>query len=30
MDVDAWGTKAMGVFLDDGLALRTDFESTDL
>ena len=30
MDVDAWGTKATGVFLDDGLALRADLESADL
>ena len=30
MDVDAWGTKLAGVFLDDGLALRTDLESADL
>ena len=29
MDVDAWGSKATGVLLDDGLALRTDLEGTD-
>ena len=29
MDVDAWGSKATGVLLDDGLALRTDLESAD-
>ena len=30
MDVDAWGTKLTSVFLDDGLALRTDLEGFDL
>ena len=29
MDVDAWGPKATGILLDDGLALRTDLEGAD-
>ena len=29
MYIDAWGTKLTGVLLDDGLALRTNFESAD-
>ena len=30
MDVDAWSTKAAGVFLDDGFTFRTDLESFNL
>ena len=30
MDVDAWGSKATGVLMDDSLALWTDLECTDL
>ena len=30
MDIDAWGTKATSIFLDDGFALRTDLECLDL
>ena len=30
MDVDAWGPKATGILLDDGLALRADLEGTYL
>ena len=26
MDVDAWGTEAAGILVDDGLALRTNLE----
>ena len=29
MDVDAWGTEAAGVFVDDGLALGAYFEGVD-
>lgn len=30
VDVDAWGSEAMGVFLDDGLTFWTDLEGFDV
>ena len=29
VDVDAWGSKLAGILMDDGLALRADFEGAD-
>ena len=30
MHVDAWGSKPMGVLMDDSLALRTDLKGFDM
>ena len=30
MHVDAWGSKAAGIFMDDGLTLRTDLKGLNM